>query len=108
MSKPELLAVYIGEAKPNPMFTEEQRATVRFLTYNKSVRCAECGKRTKYHWTALYEFEAVSLGEPLVPVRSGLVHPPLTPVCGNHPISPAFPSTTTPREREAATEREPQ
>jgi hypothetical protein len=42
-----ILAVEILEAKPNSMFTEEQRATVRFLRFNRRVRCAECGKRLK-------------------------------------------------------------
>jgi hypothetical protein len=86
----ELLFVQIYEAKPNPMFSEEQRATVRFLSYNRAVPCSECGKKSRGHWTALYEFLAHTMA-PLVPIKSGLVHPPLAPVCRNHLLAPAWP-----------------
>lgn len=90
-----LLYVQIFEAKPNPLFTENQRATIRFLSYNKYVPCAECGKKSRGHWTALYEFLAHTMA-PFVPLRSGLVHPPLAPVCRDHLLAPAWPE----RERE--------
>ena len=80
-AKPLLVGLY--EAKPNKMFTEEQRAAVRFLRYNQAVPCAECGRRSKTHWTVLYSFEAQSLGM-LIPKRSGRVHMPLAPVCRAH------------------------
>jgi hypothetical protein len=80
-AQPLLVGLY--EAKPNKMFTEEQRATVRFLRYNQAVPCAECGRRSKTHWTVLYSFEAQSLGM-LIPKRSGRVHMPLAPVCRAH------------------------
>ena len=41
--KEEPLVVGLYEARPNKMFTEEQRATVRFLRYNQLVACSECG-----------------------------------------------------------------
>ena len=77
------LIVGLYEAKPNKMFTEEQRAAVRFLRYSQAVPCAECGRRSKTHWTVLYSFEAQSLGM-LIPKRSGTVHMPLAPVCRAH------------------------
>lgn len=46
MKKPvELLQVQILEAKPNKMFTEAERRAVRFLRFNRTVQCAECGRR---------------------------------------------------------------
>lgn len=75
--------VEIFEAKPNPMFTAAQRALIRFLHYNLPVKCAECGKSRKRHWTMLCAFQALDMGM-LIPKRSGKVHLPLTPVCGKH------------------------
>jgi hypothetical protein len=86
----ELLYVNVCEAKPNPLFTEQQRAAVRFLIYNKSVPCAECGKKLRKHWTMICEFMAHSMGTFAVQ-KSGLVHPPLSPVCGAHLLGPAWP-----------------
>lgn len=63
--KPEVLAVALGEAKPNPMFSEDQRAMVRFLTFNIAVPCAACGRKSKYHWTQLHSFYAVDFRHPL-------------------------------------------
>jgi hypothetical protein len=86
----ELLYVQIGLPKPNPLFTEEQRQAVRFLSYNKHIPCAECGNKKRVQWTMICEFLAHSMGH-LVPSKSGLVHPPLTPVCQDHLITPAWP-----------------
>jgi len=98
----ELLWVDIREAKPNKLFPEELRESVRFLRYNQHIACAECGKKARIHWTMLCEFLAKSLGS-FVLVDSGLVHPPLTPVCRDHPLAPAWPEPepklgTTPPE----------
>lgn len=89
-SKPEpqrfwrpVLVVEILEAKPNKMFTEAHRQLVRFLRYSASVRCAECGKRKKTLWTMLCSFQALDMAM-LIPKRSGVVHPPLSPVCQTH------------------------
>ena len=86
----KLLQVEILEARPNKMFTEWQRATVRFLRYSKPIRCAECGKRTKHHWTSLFAFQALDASGASFTLksRSGKLHQPLTPVCRNHPMSP--------------------
>lgn len=81
----EILTVEILEAKPNKMFTEAQRAGVRFLRFNQSVQCAECGKKRKVMWTLLAEFEAHTMGA-FAFKDSGKVHAPLTPVCGDHPL----------------------
>ena len=40
----DILYVSIREAKPNTLFTEEQRQSIRFLIYSKPVACAECGR----------------------------------------------------------------
>lgn len=79
------------EAKPNTIFTEEQRAAVRFLRYDGAVACAECGRRTKSHWTMLCSFEAKTFpkGLALTLADSGKTHLPFSPVCHAHPIAPA-------------------
>lgn len=87
---PEILHVQILEAKPNKLFTEEQRAGIRFLRYNQTVICAECGKRRKIMWSMLCEFHAHSMGTFTV-VESTKKHPPLAAVCGDHLLAPAFP-----------------
>jgi hypothetical protein len=87
-----ILAVEILEAKPNSMFTEEQRATVRFLRFNRRVRCAECGKRLKVMWTMVCEFYAYDFNAPgPVMLEPEKKHAPLTAVCGDHPLAPAWP-----------------
>lgn len=86
-----ILCVEILEAKPNKLFTEEQRQCVRFLRFNRRVQCAECGsKRCRVLWTMLCEFKALTMGT-LIAIESKRIHPPLTPVCGEHPIAPAWP-----------------
>ncbi len=81
--------VWLREAKPNKMFTEEMRRLVRFLRYSQVVECAECGKRSKSHWTMLASFKAMDMKGSFGVLRSatGKVHMPLTPVCGIHPLA---------------------
>jgi len=85
-----VLQVSLHEAKPNPLFSEAQRATVRFLRYSRAVPCAECGRKSKSHWTSLFSFEAMDAQGRSFVLRSktGKVHPPLAPVCGRHPMAP--------------------
>lgn len=85
-----ILTVQILETKPNPMFTEEQRRMVRFLRFNRTVPCTECGKRRKIMWTMLCEFYAHSMGE-LVLKKSMKIHKPMDEVCGDHLLAPAWP-----------------
>lgn len=81
------LVVQILEAKPNKMFTEEQRSWVRFLRYSRSVPCAECGKRRRIHWTMLCSFIAKNMGQFVLTGET--VRMPLTPVCSEHPLAVA-------------------
>lgn len=85
----DFLWVDIVEAKRNKLFTEEQRQSVRFLRYNRSIRCAECGKRRRVMWTMLCTFLASSPAG-FTMARGTKRHLPLTPVCGAHPIGPAL------------------
>ena len=103
MSEP--LQVLLYDAKPNTMFTDAQTATIRFLRYNQSVPCAECGKRSKHHWTVLYSFKATSMVEGMFTLQeSDKVHLPLTPVCRDHPLAPAdYVATPARRQRKKAT-----
>ena len=98
--EPAPLWVGLYEARPNKMFIEEQRSTVRFLRYSQLVACSECGRRSKTHWTVLYSFEAQSLGF-VVPKRSGKIHRPLDPVCRSHILALAHwkPPPPPPRKR---------
>lgn len=89
-SKPtKLLYVSILEAKPNPMFSESQRQAVRFLRYSRHYPCAECGKKARILWTALYAFRAMKM-ETFQMTPGEKVHPPLTPICQDHPFQPAY------------------
>ena len=81
-------AVEIFEARPNRMFTEEQRSVVRFLRYSTAVPFAECGRKSKTHWTLLISFKAKTMAA-IIPKDSGKVHMPLTPVCRSHLLGPA-------------------
>jgi hypothetical protein len=92
----DLLTVEVLEPKPNPMFTEATRQWVRFLRFNHYVPCAECGKMKKTLWTMLVEFYAFSM-DPEIIFSETLEkkHAPLTPVCGDHPLAPAFPKNQT-------------
>jgi hypothetical protein len=87
---PKILEVQILEAKSNPMFTEELRGVVRFLWFNQTIPCEECGKRRKVMWTMLCDFYAHSLNAPGSGLlETGKKHAPLTAVCGDHPLAPA-------------------
>ena len=85
----DFVQVQILEAEPNKMFTEGQRQGVRFLRYSKHVHCAECGKKKRVMWTSLFTFIAHNFGA-LCLTQSGKRHAPLTPVCSDHPMSPAL------------------
>ncbi len=89
MSEKEILCVEICEAKPNTMFTEEQRQWVRFLRYSRRVECPICKRKVKIHWTMLCEFIACSMPEDSFSMTESDVLAPLTPVCDEHPLKPA-------------------
>lgn len=82
----ELLTVAIVEMKPNKMFPEEQTAWIRGLTYSRPIACADCGRKRRKMWTALYEFRSFTMDG--IGSMSRKVFQPLTPVCDEHPIGP--------------------
>lgn len=86
-----LLWVQILEAKPNKMFTEQMRQSVRFLCYSAHVPCAMCGKKAKIHWTMLCRFKAGDMEKSFLVLQMGKPLPPLTPVCQDHPLGPDLP-----------------
>lgn len=74
------------EAKENPMFSEAQRACVRFVEYKEIVPCVLCGKRTKYHWTCVVRFKAANLNDHCFILKlSENWFPAGAPVCRDHP-----------------------
>ncbi len=75
----------VNEAKPNKMFTEEQRSLVRFLTYSEAVPCSMCGRRSKRHWTMLCSFAAAEFEG--FTLKTGRVLLPFAPVCTKHPLT---------------------
>lgn len=85
--KQKTLWVEILEAKPNKLFTEAQRQAVRFLRYSRRIPCTQCKKKRKIMWTMLCEFKAQSMGH-ITLVDGETIHPPLTPVCDEHPLQP--------------------
>lgn len=89
---PDFLFVDIREAKPNKMFSEQQRQSVRFLCYNQKVACAACGKKAKTLWTMLCQFKAVDFENSVMVARDfEASFAPLTPVCSVHPLHPDWP-----------------
>jgi len=77
-------------AKPNKMFSAEITQLVAFLRYTQAVPCAECGKRSKHHWTMRCSFEAHSMKPGMFTLaQSGTVHLPLAPVCRAHLLAPS-------------------
>lgn len=77
-------------AKPNTMFSAEMTQLVTFLRYTQAVPCAECGKRSKHHWTMLVSFQAQSMKPGMFTLaQSGKVHLPLAPVCRAHLLAPS-------------------
>jgi len=89
---PRILCVQICEAKPNKLFSEQQRESIRFLRYNQHVPCAACGKKVRIHWTMLCQFKAGDMNRNHFELQ---LYPqsfaPLTPVCGDHPLAPDWP-----------------
>jgi hypothetical protein len=95
--KPEILYVDIREAKPNKMFSEEQRQGVRFLVYNRAIPCAACGKKRRVMWTMLCQFKAGDTEHSFVVLKNyAQSFAPLTPVCGDHPLGPDWPDKKKP------------
>ena len=75
-------------AKPNPLFTEQQRRATSFIRYSKPVPCAECGRRRKLMWTQRWSFRVMEMSF-VVLQPSAKVHLPGTPVCTSHILAPA-------------------
>jgi len=87
---PVPVAVQFLSAKPNQMFSEAMTQVVRFLRYTQAVPCAECGKRSRYHWTMLVSFQAQRLQPGMFTLAvSEQVHLPCAPVCRDHLLAPA-------------------
>lgn len=82
-----ILWVDILEAKPNEMFSEDQRRLVRFLHYSHPVKCAQCGRRRKRHWTLRCSFKARDFDGLLTKLPES--HMPLSPVCPKHLLEAA-------------------
>lgn len=81
-----------GAMKPNALFPDETTAVVRAVRFMQPVACARCGKMRRRHWTMLVPFHAIDM-QKLAPLEeidpaSGPLFPPLTAVCGDHPIAP--------------------
>lgn len=78
------------EAKPNPLFTDEQTALVRFIKFQQPVACAHCNRKRKAHWTSLVPFRAIDMDGPgqknpfVLNTKEGPLLSPLTPVCHKH------------------------
>lgn len=92
--KPEkILCADIREAKPNKMFSEAQRRSIRFLLYNRAIPCAACGKKRRNMWTMLCQFKAGDLNGSFTVLKDfPQSFAPLTPVCV-HPLHPDWPAT---------------
>jgi hypothetical protein len=101
---PALLPQYLREAAPNKMFSEEQRATIRFIRFSEPVPCCACGKRKKHHWTSVEPFRAVIFPKHfgiVLKAGEGPIHIGIAPVCRDHLLAAAY--FDEPEETEAAT-----
>jgi len=79
--------IAVGEPKRNPLFTPEQLAITKFLTYSKPVKCVHCGRPTRHHWTLLTFFRVME-AVLVVLTPSETAYPPLSPVCRKHILKP--------------------
>lgn len=82
-NKEPIYLVSMNGPKKNKMFTERQHALTLFLTYSQAIPCAECGRRSKHHWTQRCTF-VVMQEVGLMLKRGEKVHMPLAPVCTKH------------------------
>lgn len=96
--------VAVLEAKPNPLFSEAQRALVRFLSYRRPIPCRHCGRKRKDHWTSLAFFRVAEM-EVVTLRNSATEYPPLTPVCRNHILAPSENENEMSRGRKHKKER---
>jgi hypothetical protein len=48
--------------------------------------------RRRVMWTMLCQFKAGDMEKSMFVLKMGKSHPPLTPVCGDHPLAPHFPN----------------
>jgi hypothetical protein len=80
------LVVDVIAPKPNPLFTPEHTALVKFLRYSgEKVKCAHCGRRKSILWTMLCSFKVADMKKnSFVLKREPTVYPPLTGVCQTH------------------------
>jgi len=93
-----ILYVQICEAKPNKLFSEETRQSIRFLRFNRRVTCAACGKKVLIPWTMICQFKASDMtGFTMRDYPQSFA--PLTPVCGDHPIHPDWPANRKPKQK---------
>jgi hypothetical protein len=77
------------EAADNPMFSQVQRACVRFVQYKESVPCVLCGRRSKYHWTCVVRFKAANINDHAFALKlSKNWFVAGAPVCRDHPTQP--------------------
>jgi hypothetical protein len=92
MTNPDYNEVHLLLARPNKMFPDWMTERLRFLRYAVAVPCACCGRRRKHHWTMLMNFQAVIFGKHQFTAEpEPQVHPPLAPVCRDHPLAPCLP-----------------
>lgn len=83
------ITVTLFAAKPNALFDEALQRAVRFLRYSAAVACAECGRRSKHHWTLLVLFTAKVWPKNGFDLTGSGTHlAPLTPVCRAHLLAP--------------------
>jgi hypothetical protein len=87
----DAVTVELFEAKPNRLFDPALTAVVRFVRLSAAVPCAECGRRSKHHWTMLVPFTVqVMPTHAFVLTSSGVRYAPLTPVCRAHLLAPVL------------------
>jgi hypothetical protein len=74
---------------PEQQLKDIARVVRRVLLGFLARPCAECGRKSKTHWTLLISFKAKTMAA-IIAKDSGKVHMPLTPVCRSHLLAPAW------------------
>ena len=102
MKSEQIYLIAVNECKPNPLFTERQHSLTRFLRFSGPVPCAECGRRSRTHWTQLGTFSVMNEYQFSLQ-RGEKVHLPMSPVCTKHILTDAELPLAIPKAKKART-----
>ena len=87
-AKPNRRTIYLPRA--NPMFLPEMSVLLRFVHYQRPVKCPNCGRMVAKHWTLLCPFRVASMKEcQFTLIWSTRIYQPGETVCDECFLEPA-------------------